>query len=249
MNFCPRFWVEDPATLFKDAHDFFPFHAGARRCTTTALNSFTRFGLYLGIVLAILKQNALYLLISVGIAVVGIGAYYGMKDRGSIREGFVNKASSGGMPAVAPVIFSMPGIVPPEHGKFIKGIEAADKPVDDVIGRTSRTDPTGANPFMNVLLTEIGDNPNRPPAQNGEFMKRQFSNQFQERLYGDPSDVFQHTQNQRVWVVNPSTSIPNDRESLQNWLYRVPGRTCKEGNSRVCKTGSEGGAVTWISQA
>jgi hypothetical protein len=256
MNVCPQFWAENPAILLKGAHDFFPFHAEARRCTTTALNSFTRFGLYLGIILSFLSRNVNYLLLSVGIALIAVAAFYGMKRNGSIREGMEEGFAAASSISVAPpapvprpVMFTMPGVVPPEPEKLIKGIEAAGKPVEDIIGQTKRTDPTGANPFMNVLLTEIGDNPTRPPAANGEFLKRQFSDEFQQRIYGDPGDVFQHTQNQRVWTVNPATSIPNDRDSFQNWLYRVPGRTCKEGNTRICKTGTEGGQVTWISQA
>ena len=71
--------------------------------------------------------------------------------------------------------------------------------------------------------------------------------EFQTRMYGDPTDVFQHTQDQRVWAVNPITSIPNDQGSFANWLYRVPGRTCKEGNNAACFSGTEGGVVTWLS--
>jgi hypothetical protein len=136
-----------------------------------------------------------------------------------MEEGFAAASSisvAPPAPVPRPVMFTMPGVVPPEPEKLIKGIEAAGKPVEDIIGQTKRTDPTGANPFMNVLLTEIGDNPTRPPAANGEFLKRQFSDEFQQRIYGDPGDVFQHTQNQRVWTVNPATSIPNDRDSFQN---------------------------------
>ncbi|NBO01634.1 MAG: hypothetical protein EBV21_09325, partial [Betaproteobacteria bacterium] len=50
----------------------------------------------------------------------------------------------------------------------------------------------------------------------------------------DPGDVFGKTQSQRMWVTQPVTTFPNDQESYQNWLYRVPGRTCKEGNGEVC---------------
>jgi hypothetical protein len=239
---CPKFWMEDPMILIKESYDFFPFHEGAKYCTTTALNSFTRFGIYLGLVLALLRANIIYLTISIAIAIVSASAYYGMKNRGSLREGF------GVQPSRPDVVFSMHGIVP-EPANLVKGIEAAGKPVADVIGQQSRTEPTAANPFMNILLTEIGDNPMRPPAQSGEHLQRQFSNEFQDRVYGDPSDVFQHTQNQRIWVAQPSTSIPNDRDSFQNWLYRIPGRSCKEGNTRVCKTGTDGGPITSLNQA
>jgi hypothetical protein len=188
------------------------------------------------------------LTIGVAIAIVSVAAYYGMKSRDIIREGFASTVSP--TPIATGTVFSMPGVNPiPEPAGLVKGIEAAGKPVADVIGQTNRTEPTAANPFMNVLVHEIGEDPTKSPAANGESLKRQFSDEFQQRLYGDPTDVFQHSQNQRVWTVQPSTSIPNDRESYQNWLYRVPGRTCKEGNSQVCKTATDGSVLPWISQA
>jgi hypothetical protein len=130
----------------------------------------------------------------------------------------------------------------------VEGSDAADEYIPDIIGSKKRTEPTGANPFMNVLLNEIGDDPMKPPAQDGEFLKRQFSNVFKDRIYNDPGDVFQKTQDQRVWVVQPNTSIPNDQESFQNWLFRVPGRTCKEGNARACVPATNGGTVAWLGQ-
>lgn len=230
---CPPFWTEYPQILLQEASDFFPFHKKAQQCTTVALNSFTRFGVYLGILLAFITRDWNYLLLGVGIAVIAAAAYHGMKTKGNIREGFKESQDT---PLVLPKF--------PEEG-LVAGLAAADGYVNDVIGSIGRTEPTAANPFMNVLLTEIGDNPMRPPAQNGEFLKRQFSNVFQDRVYGDPGDVFQKTQNQRTWAAQPITSIPNDQESFQNWLYRTPGRTCKEGNASVCIPATEGGQLTW----
>lgn len=242
---CAKFWTEQPSVLLKDAHDFFPFHEGARRCTTTALNSFTRFGIYLGILLTFVTGQWNYILLGVGIAIIASAAFHGMKTKGVIRneEGFATKA--GGTASTYKQV--------PESDNLIVGSLAADEYVDDIVGSTKRTEPTAANPFMNTLLTEIGglgsnnSQPPRPPAKNGEFLKRQFSNEFKDRVYGDPSDVYQKTQNQRVWATNPITSVPNDQGSFANWLYRVPGRTCKEGNTRACKSGTEGGQLTYVS--
>lgn len=228
--------------LWEDAGDFFPFHARARKCSTTALNSLTRFGLYLGVLLTILCRNGAYLGISLGLLVLSIAAYYGMKDKGILREGFVNEI-------VGPTLFK--SVNTEGAPNLVGGIEVAGKPVADVIGTVDRTLPTGPNPFMNLLIHEIKDNPQKPPAVNVDTpeMARAFSDMEQTRLYGDSTDVFQHTQNQRTWVVQPNTSIPNDQESFQNWLYRVPGRTCKEGNNAVCRTGTEGGSIPWLSAA
>jgi len=236
---CHPFWVDSPRILVDHFYDFFPFSERARQCTTTALNSMTRFGVYLSILLTILHRSPIYMFLSLGIAVLAIAAYYGMKQRGILREGFENVV-------VGPTLFTAPGITPPS---LVGGANVADKTVADVIGTTTRTNPTAANPYMNVLVSEILDNPTRPVAASVDTpeMIRTLSDEFQTRMYGDPDDVFQHNQNQRTWITQPSTSIPNDQESFQNWLFRVPGRTCKEGNNAACRTATEGGAVTWLS--
>ncbi|NBT46922.1 MAG: hypothetical protein EBT07_03760 [Actinobacteria bacterium] len=235
---CSPFWLDQPSILYKEANDFFPFHPRARKCTATALNSLTRFGIYLGVLLAVVYRSGMYLGICLGIAAIALAAYYGMKGKDALREGFDTTI-------VSPTLFTVPGTASPN---LIGGADVADKPIADVIGTVDRTLPTGQNPFMSMLVNEIKDNPMKPPAVDVTTpeMARTMSDEFQTRMYGDPSDVFQHTQNQRTWIVQPSTSIPNDQDSFQNWLFRVPGKTCKEGNNAACFSGTEGGVVTWL---
>lgn len=236
-KFCDPFWLENPTILVAKYFDFFPFTNEARICSGIALNALTRFGIYLGVVLAVLYQSTSYLGISIGLAVLSAAAYYGMKSKGNLREGFKD--------IVGPTLLTIPGAPLPN---MVGGSDVDGTPIADIIGTTDRTLPTGPNPFMNVLVNEIKDNPTRGPAisvQNSDETRR-MSDLFQTRMYGDPTDVFQHNQNQRTWVVQPNTSIPNDQESFQNWLFRVPGRTCKEGNNAACRSGAEGGVVTWL---
>lgn len=243
---CGIFWAENPLILAYGWKDFYPFSDAARGCTATALNSFTRFGLYLGVLLALLYRNSAYLGIALGFAVIAVAGYYGMQSQGKLREGFANAPTGAPRTIVGPTFTPTPG--QPDIG-LVGGVAAADRVVSDVIGAGDRTAPTDANPFMNVLVNEVLDNPTKPPAKTVDTnaMARQLSDQFQTRLYGDPTDVFQHTQDQRVWATQPITSIPNDQGSFANWLYRVPGRTCKEGNNAACFSGTEGGVVTWLS--
>lgn len=237
-TFCSQFWTESPSLLITDWMDFFPFTKESQQCSAVALNALTRFGIYLGVLLILITRNISYIGITVGLAILSISAYYGMKMKGTLREGFTD--------IVAPTLISTPGFEPPN---IVGGSDASNKNVADVIGATARTGPSDANPFMNVLINEIKDNPTRPPALTieGKDGSNNLSDVFQTRMYGDPTDVFQHNQNQRTWVVQPNTSIPNDQTSFANWLFRVPGRTCKEGNNSACRTGTEGGVVTWLS--
>jgi len=233
---CAPFWVESPSILWEDAMDFYPFHEGAKHCSSTALNSLTRFGIYLGVLLALIYRNAAYIFIAVALGFIAIALYYGMKQKGILREGFSTQI-------VSPTIVS-----PSDSPSMIGGSDVSNKTLIDVIGRNDATTlPTASNPFMNMLLDEMKSNPNKPDASNIEELSRPLSEEFQNRLYGDATDVFQHNQNQRTWAAAPSSTIPNDRESFQNWLYRVPGRTCKEGNNEVCRTNTESGNVPWLS--
>ena len=110
------------------------------------------------------------------------------------------------------------------------------------------TQPTSANPFMNVLIDELKYNPNRPAAKSvlDPLVQTSLADYFKTEFYADPTDVFGRSQGQRQWMTMPSTSIPNDVDSYQNWLYKIPFKTCKEGNSAACLPGTDGAALPWL---
>jgi hypothetical protein len=108
--------------------------------------------------------------------------------------------------------------------------------------------PTARNPFMNVLIDEIKYNPRRPEAVaiNDPAMKIGLDDFFRTEFNRDPTDVFGRSQSQRQFVTMPSTSIPNDQGSFQDWLYKIEGKTCKEGGREACLPGTDGGALPWL---
>jgi hypothetical protein len=108
--------------------------------------------------------------------------------------------------------------------------------------------PTARNPFMNVLIDEIKYNPKRPEAVaiNDPAMKIGLDDFFRTEFNRDPTDVFGRSQSQRQFVTMPSTSIPNDQGSYQDWLYKIEGKTCKEGGRDACLPGTDGGALPWL---
>jgi len=124
--------------------------------------------------------------------------------------------------------------------------------VYDVIGMgaapANLTLPHAKNPFMNVLIDEIKYNPTRPLAASvlDPSVKVTLEEFFRTDFYSDPTDVFGKTQSQRQFITMPSTGIPNDVDSYQNWLYRIPGKTCKEGGREACLPGTDGGAIPWL---
>ena len=98
------------------------------------------------------------------------------------------------------------------------------------------------NPFNNVLVNEIYDSPTRPSAPDITSVqaKNTLDEFFRIQWHSDPTDVFGKSQSQRQFITQPSTSIPNDQGSYQDWLYKIPGKTCKEGNGEACYGGTNG---------
>jgi hypothetical protein len=128
----------------------------------------------------------------------------------------------------------------------------AVEPNVDCIGSgfkpASATYPTARNPFMNVLADEVKYNPGRPSAASVQDPNVQISldDFFRTEFARDPTDVFGRSQGQREFITMPSTSIPNDVDSYQNWLYKIPGKTCKEGGREACLPGTDGGVFPWM---
>jgi len=118
----------------------------------------------------------------------------------------------------------------------------------NVIGAPTETAPSAKNPFMNILIDELKYNPSRPPAKdiNDPLVKTQLDDFFRIQWVSDPTDVFGRSQSQREFYTMPSTSVPNDQASYQDWLYKIPGKTCKEGGRDACLPGTDGSPVSWL---
>lgn len=115
--------------------------------------------------------------------------------------------------------------------------------------RKNFTEPTITNPAMNVLLTEIDDNPNRKTAapcynkvvendmneKTKEFITNNFDDKtnIDERLFKDLGDSFVFDQSMRAWNSTPNTSIPNDQKSFAEYCYGDM-ISCKEGDEFAC---------------
>ena len=125
------------------------------------------------------------------------------------------------------------------------------------------TYPTARNPFMNVLNNEWPRNvysdmladdakydPLRPMANSIEdpLVKQGLDDFFRTNFYNDPTDVFGRSQDQRQFITMPSTTIPNDRESYQNWLYKIVPEPCKSGGRTACYPGTDGGPIVSLNQ-
>jgi hypothetical protein len=86
------------------------------------------------------------------------------------------------------------------------------------------TRPTPENPFMNPLLTEINDNPNRPDAApiTSNKVKREMEKAFQHTsdIYMDTSDRFDMAQAMKTFHTLQSAKIPNDQDGFLKFLSK-----------------------------
>ena len=113
------------------------------------------------------------------------------------------------------------------------------------------TPPTSRNPFMNILLDDIKYHPQRPAASpvDQPDVAQTMDDYFRIQWFSDPTDVFGKNQGQRQFITQPSTTVPNDQGSFADWLYKIPGKTCKEGGRAACHAGSDGGVIPWLNQS
>jgi len=146
---------------------------------------------------------------------------------------------------------SAPGSVQPFRPEGPMGVVEVDASPYSGALLPEHTIPSSRNPFMNVLLDEIKYNPGRPDAApiNMPAVKQTLNDYFRVQWFSDPTDVFGKNQSQRQFVTQPSTTVPNDQGAFADWLYRIPGKTCKEGGRDACLAGTDGGPIPWLNQA
>lgn len=77
--------------------------------------------------------------------------------------------------------------------------------------------PTRDNPFGNVLLTDISDNPNRPPACKYDDVKGDIKRTFDDQQYRDVTDVYSNAS--RSFHSLPDTQVPNDISAFLSFAY------------------------------
>ena len=104
------------------------------------------------------------------------------------------------------------------------------------------------NPFQNIMVDDYKYAPTRAAAPDitTTESKVELDSMFRTQWYSDPTDVFGKSQSQRMFITQPNTTVPNDQDSYQKWLYKVPGKTCKEGNYDACYGGSGGAVIPWL---
>jgi len=230
------FWTENPNILFypNQMYELFPV---ANMNYNQKLNSITRLVILMTIVGFLFVRNMRIIWIgAVCLLAIFLLQYTQNKTRfrgGGEVEGFDGDLESLGIDAPAQAVINA---------------FATDDP--SKIGKRAFFDtPKANNPYNNVLITDIVDNPNKLPALPAYYpetekeildktkeaiqkMNPTFPN-MTDKLFASLDDHFEFEQSARQFYSNPSTTIPNDQGAFAEFCYGEM-ISCKEGNMFAC---------------
>ena len=213
-----QFWSNDPTILFNKEY-IFELWPTANMCYEQKLNSITRLIILLTILGYILTMSKRVLAVG-ALTLLVIFVLYNMRKQKvtkNMLEGFDIKGNE-------------------VTGMFDNKPKSYVNPVTlDAVLRTEFKEGNKKNPFSNVLLTQINDEPDRkaaPPAFNvdcDEDITKNVKRAVQmmnpgikntnKQLFGDLWQQFQLDQSNRVFYSTPNTRVTNDQGAYGQYLY------------------------------
>jgi hypothetical protein len=231
MELCDPYFWENPKYI---VHSIYPTK---RPCASHMVNRVTlvyTMAFLLGFVITTATRSEYAYLIAGVVATIGLlPTFVSLKELQGKREGFRGSDFL--------------------EDQFVEASVNEKIPVTEVEGEEGtlpfqQTISGVSNPFQNITVDQYSYAPTRDPAPSLQTpeAKEEMDAMFRVQWTSDPTDVFGKTQSQRMFVTQPITSIPNDQKSYQEWLYKIPGKTCKEGNSEACYGGTNGAAYPWL---
>jgi hypothetical protein len=201
------FWLNNPGILLKhsDITEFWPLHT---MTSNKKLNAITRLIVVLTIIGYLITRKLKFLITGLITLVVIIIIYF--IERKKQQNSNMSDLNEG----------------------FANQDKYVAQPMP--LNKNIYTSPTITNPAMNVLLTEIDDNPQRKPAelayepavdaninkQTIDMVKKNFGDpNIDQRLFKDLGDSYTFDQSMRTWYATPNTQIPNDQGSFAEFCY------------------------------
>ena len=217
------FWFEDP-TILVDKNKALELWPASDMCFEAKMNAVSRLVILLSILGYVVTKNPRILFIGVATLLVLVGLYRMRKQKNvksvlQLTESFTNNNKKSSLSGSA--LDSKTTIINPqtlEH--YLKS--------EFKLG-------TDKNPFSNVLLTQIHDEPKRkaaPPSFNVdvdedivEKTKAYVQNMnpgiknTNKQLFSSLTDNFQLDQSMRVFHSMPNTRVASDQGAFAQWLY------------------------------
>jgi len=213
-----QFWSNDPTILFNKDY-IFELWPTTSMCYEQKLNAISRLIILLTILGYILTMSKRVLAVGV-ITLLVIFILYNMRKQKLTKDMLENFEVQGN---------EVTGMFDNKPKSFVNPVTL------DAVLRTEFKEGNKKNPFSNVLLTQINDDPNRkaaPPSFNVDVdeditknVKRavQMMNpgikNTNKQLFGDLYEQFLLDQSNRRFFSTPSTRVANDQGAYGQYLY------------------------------
>ena len=137
------------------------------------------------------------------------------------------------------------------RSNMIKGTQGRLTNSESIIGGNVCRMPTSDNPYANVLLTDITDDPEREGACYYPSVKGHVKYFGDDRVIYDGGrsrsalPEYQRNASARQFVSMPVTTIPGDQTAYAEWLYGPKmGPMCKSGDMSVCDPNARGAQLS-----
>ena len=213
-----QFWTNDPTILFNKDY-IFELWPTAYMCYEQKLNSISRLIILLTILGYILTMSKRIIAIG-ALTLLVIFVLYSMRKQKVTKEMLEGFNMQGN---------EVTGMFDNKPKSFVNPVTL------DAVLRTEFKEGNKKNPFSNVLLTQINDEPERkaaPPAFNvdvDEDITKNVKKAVQmmnpgikntnKQLFGDLWQQFQLDQSNRVFYSTPNTRVANDQGAYGQFLY------------------------------
>ena len=232
-----QFWSNDPTILFNKDY-IFELWPTSTMCYEEKLNAISRLIIILTILGYILTMSKRVLVVG-ALTLLVIFVLYNMRKKKLTKDMLENFEVQGN---------EVTGLFDNKPKSYVNPVTL------DAVLRTEFKEGNKRNPFSNVLLTQIMDDPERkaaPPSFNVEVdqditknVKRsvQMMNpgikNTNKQLFGDLWQQFQLDQSNRIFYSTPNTRVANDQGAYGQYLYgQMPSakESTPEGNMQRVK--------------
>lgn len=214
-----NYWFED-LNILLDTNKLDEFYPTPQMNYIRKVNSLVRGSIYVGIILAILYKNYLYIYIPLITMLITIILYHYRKinlETDNKLKTLNNKLNEN----------------LPINSNDINEHKNTEN-VNEKFINASNTfqEPNCNNPFMNAMPFDDRTRTNAcSPLKSDNSGKIEVY--FNKNLFREVGDIFNKQNGQREFYTMPSTTYPNKRDQYEQWLYGTP-KTCKESNGVAC---------------
>ena len=214
-----QFWTNDPTVLFNKEY-LFELWPTTNMCYEQKLNAITRLVILITI-LGFISTTSTRILVVGFLTLAVIFALFSMRKQKitnqMLNEGFNVQGNE------------VTGMFDKNHASYVNPVTL------DTVLKTEFKEGTKKNPFSNVLLTQINDDPERksaPPSFNVDVDEDITSNvkkavqmmnpgikNTNKQLYGDLWQQFELDQSNRAFFSTANTRVENDQSAYAQILY------------------------------